>query len=418
VATCPARNKEEPRLKAITMRPKDDFKRQGVSNWEFFRHLPNPDRHTLRLGSVADVQFLEPLFEFGGACGGCGETPYLRLLSQLFGDRALIANATGCSSIYGGNLPTTPWCTNARERGPAWSNSLFEDNGEFGLGMRLGLDQQIAMARELVTRLSSRIGEHLARPLLESARGTEEEIERQRERVHTLRQVLRGESDPAARRLLELAEVLVKKSVWIVGGDGWAYDIGFGGLDQVAALGRDVNVLVLDTEIYSNTGGQMSKATPPAAVAKFAAAGKPTAKKDLAGMLTTYGTVYVARVAMGADDTHTVKVFHEAESFPGTAVIIAYSHCIGHGYDLSRGMEQQKAAVASGYWPLMRYDPRRRERGENPLQRDSKPPAIALEDYLYNETRFQMLRYSNPARAGELLHRAKEEVRRTWEEGI
>ncbi|MBD3345873.1 MAG: pyruvate:ferredoxin (flavodoxin) oxidoreductase [Chitinivibrionales bacterium] len=409
-AACPARNKSEPRLRAINMEPKEPYKEQGVRNWAFFLNIPDPDRRLLRAESIADVQFMKPLFEFHGACGGCGETPYLELMSRLFGDRALIANATGCSSIYGGNLPATPWCTNEHHQGPAWANSLFEDNGEFGFGMRCALDKQIDIAREFVGQLAPQIGNGTAQEILEESGTNEEAIERQRERVDKIRQVLQGSDDPKARRLLAVAEVLVRKTVWIVGGDGWAYDIGYGGLDHILSLGRDVNILVLDSEIYSNTGGQMSKATPMGAVAKFAAAGKPTAKKDLAAMAMTYGTAYVARVAMGANDTHTLKVFREAEAFPGTSLIIAYSHCIGQGFDLSKGMEQQKAAVASGYWPLMRYNPLLKKQGKNPLKLDSKPPSIPLEDYIYNETRYQMLRYSNPERAEAFLNSARDEV--------
>jgi len=363
---------------------------------------------------VKDIQLLQPLFEFSGACAGCGETPYLKLLSQLFGDRAIIANSTGCSSIYGGNLPTTPWTFNRQGRGPTWSNSLFEDNAEFGFGMRLALDKQLEHARELLVHLSSTIGEELVQALLNADQSTEAGIQQQRERVETLKERLEGLDIPEARDLISMADVLVTKSVWIVGGDGWAYDIGYGGLDHVLSLGRNVNVLVLDTEVYSNTGGQMSKATPRGVVAKFAAGGKPTPKKDLAMMAMTYGSIYVARVALGANDAQTVRAFLEAEAYEGPSLIIAYSHCIAHGYDLVYGMEQQKAAVLSGYWPLMRYNPDLLKEGKNPLQLDSKPPALPLEKYVYNEMRYRMLVRSDPGAAKRLLELAQEDVLARW----
>src|SRR4029450_8087687 len=371
--------------------------------------LPEADRHVLNAGQIKDVQLLEPLFEFSGACAGCGETPYLKLLSQLFGDRAVIANATGCSSIYGGNQPTTPWTINRDGRGPAWSNSLFEDNAEFGLGMRLALDKQAEYASELVTRLGAALGE-LGAALLGADQSTEAGIEAQRTRVAQLKESLRGLDEPAVRELGFLADALVKKSVWIVGGDGWAYDIGFGGLDHVLASGHKVNVLVLDTEVYSNTGGQMSKATPRGAVAKFAAGGKPGAKKDLALMAMTYGTVYVARVAMGGSDAQSLKAFREAEAYPGPSLIIAYSHCIAHGYDLRHGMDQQKAAVQSGHWPLFRYNPVMRKVGENPFRLDSPRPTIPFKDYAYNELRYRSLANTNPQVAEELLAVAQQVV--------
>jgi pyruvate-ferredoxin/flavodoxin oxidoreductase len=363
---------------------------------------------------VKDVQLLRPLFEFSGACSGCGETPYLKLMTQLFGDRILAANATGCSSIYSGNLPTTPYCQNAEGRGPTWSNSLFEDNAEFGLGMRLAIDKQNEYARELVWRLGFHIGEELAHALLNADQTTEPGIFAQRERVRLLKEKLASLKTAESRDLAGLADSLVKKSVWILGGDGWAYDIGYGGLDHVLASGRNVNVLVMDTEVYSNTGGQASKATPRGAVAKFAAGGKQVGKKDLAMMAVSYGSVYVARVAMGSSDMHTVKSFLEAEAYNGPSLIIAYSHCIAHGYDLAFGLEQQKAAVNSGYWPLFRYNPDLVAQNKNPFQLDSRAPSIALKDYIYNETRYTMLVKSNPDEAKRLLELAKEDVASHW----
>jgi pyruvate-ferredoxin/flavodoxin oxidoreductase len=372
------------------------------------------DRGALSLSVVKDTQLLQPLFEFSGACAGCGETPYIKLMTQLFGDRALVANATGCSSIFGGNLPTTPWTFNGDGRGPAWSNSLFEDNAEFGLGMRLALDKQTEYAHELLTRLSASIGDELVRGLLNANQATEAGIKQQRERVKLLKERLGGLNTPEARNLLSLADGLVKRTVWIVGGDGWAYDIGYGGLDHVLASGRNVNVLVLDTEVYSNTGGQASKATPRGAVAKFAAAGKPMPKKDLAMMAMTYGNIYVARVAMGGNDTQTVKAFLEAEAYEGPSLIVSYCHCIAHGYDMAHGLEQQKAAVLSGYWPLFRYNPDLVKEGKNPLQLDSKAPTLPLKDYVYNETRYTILARSKPEQARWLLEQAEEDVRTRW----
>jgi len=360
---------------------------------------------------VKGSQFLEPLFEYSGACEGCGETPYVKLLSQLFGDRALIGNATGCSSIYGGNLPTTPFATNRDGRGPAWSNSLFEDCSEFAFGFRLAADKQVEYARELIQRLAGQIGETLVDELLKADQSDEAGINAQRTRVVELRKHLAGIKSPEASRLDLIADYLVKKSIWAVGGDGWAYDIGYGGLDHVLAMGRDVNLLVLDTEVYSNTGGQQSKATPLGAVAKFAMGGKGIPKKDLAMLAMSYGSVYVARVAFGANDMQTVRAFLEADSYPGTSIIIAYSHCIAHGYDLSLGCEQQKLAVDSGHWPLVRFDPRRAQAGENPLRLDSKAPKIDLAKYIYNETRYRMLEGIDPARAKKLLEMAQREVR-------
>jgi pyruvate-ferredoxin/flavodoxin oxidoreductase len=412
VEVCPAKSKSEVRHRAIDMAPQPPLREAEARNWAFFLGLPQADRHQLNPGQVKDVQLLEPLFEFSGACAGCGETPYLKLVSQLFGDRALIANATGCSSIYGGSQPTTPWTFNRDGRGPAWANSLFEDNAEFGLGMRVALDAQATYARDLLFRLRGSLGD-LARELVEADQSTEAGIDAQRDRVVRLKALLNGGS-LEARELASVADVLVKKSVWIVGGDGWGYDIGYGGLDHVIASGQSVNVLLLDTEVYSNTGGQMSKSTPRAAVAKFAAGGKSTAKKDIARMVMTYGNAYVATVAMGASDSQTLRAFREAEAFDGPSLIIAYSHCIAHGYDLRHGMDQQKAAVLSGHWPLFRYDPRLLREGKNPLQLDSKAPSLPLEKYVYNETRYTMLAHSDPAAARRLLAHAHADVLDRW----
>ncbi len=413
VEVCPAKSKSEVRHRAINMAPQAPLREAETKNWAFFLDLPETDRGALNLGQVKDVQLLEPLFEFSGACAGCGETPYVKLLSQLFGDRALVANATGCSSIYGGSQPTTPWTQNRAGRGPAWANSLFEDNAEFGLGMRLALDKQEEYARDLLFLLREALGD-LGREVVEADQSTDAGVEAQRERVARLKARLAGSSGGAARDLASVADALVKKSVWIVGGDGWAYDIGSGGLDHVLASGTNVNVLVLDTEVYSNTGGQMSKATPRGAVAKFAAGGKPSPKKDLALMAMTYQNVYVARVAMGGNDAQTLRAFREAEAFDGPALIIAYSHCIAHGYDLRHGMDQQKAAVLSGHWPLLRFDPALVKEGKNPLQLDSKAPSLPLEKYVYNETRYTMLAHSDPAAAKRLLAEAQADVLAHW----
>jgi pyruvate-ferredoxin/flavodoxin oxidoreductase len=485
VDVCPARNKSEARLKAINMRPQAPLCEAERKNWEFFLSLPDLDRRTLTAASVRAMQALEPLFEFSGACAGCGETPYLKLLSQLFGDRLLVANATGCSSIYGGNLPTTPWAANKAGRGPAWANSLFEDNAEFGLGYRVSLDKQREFATELLQRLSSHVGEALARRILENKSRDEADIHEQREAVAELKKNLiaiiaqrdsfgaaqiaveelgapaslpasssksfAGEDagaprfmesgqpasasiqtrDPfpfskrenesqfdstarAARRLMAVADALVKKSVWIIGGDGWAYDIGFGGLDHVLASGRNVKVLVLDTEVYSNTGGQCSKATPRGAVAKFAAGGKPGGKKDLGLMAMTYGNVYVASVAMGAKDEHTLKAFLEAEAYDGPALIIAYSHCIAHGINMTTAMQNQKAVVNSGQWLLYRYNPERAVRGENPVQLDSQAPRTKVQEYLSRENRFKMLTKSKPEEARKYFEQAQHDVDMRW----
>jgi pyruvate-ferredoxin/flavodoxin oxidoreductase len=397
------------------MHPQFPLREEERANWDFFLKLPDIERRSaIEFNSVKNVQLLQPLFEFSGACAGCGETPYIRLLTQLFGDRAVIANATGCSSIYGGNLPTTPYTTNAEGRGPAWSNSLFEDNAEFGLGMRMAIDHQGAYAKELVNRLRAEIGEELAVNLLGADQSTEELIIAQREHVAELKAKLMGCDELEMRDLLTVSDALVKKSVWIVGGDGWAYDIGYGGLDHVLASGQNVNILVLDTEVYSNTGGQASKATPLGAVAKFAAGGKTTAKKDLGMMAIRYGNVYVAQIAMGANDTHTVKAFLEAEAHEGPSLIIAYSQCIAHGIDIAKGMHQQKLAVDSGHWPLYRYNPALADEGKNPFQLDSSDPKIPLSDYIYTEGRYRMLLQSDPGVAKFLLGQAQQAVGRRW----
>jgi pyruvate-ferredoxin/flavodoxin oxidoreductase len=414
VEICPAKSKSEVKHKAINMVAQPPIREAEAANWEFFLKIGETDRKALSPAQVKDVQLLQPLFEFSGACSGCGETPYIKLMTQLFGDRMMIANATGCSSIYGGNLPTTPYCTNAEGRGPSWSNSLFEDNAEFGLGMRLAVDKQNEYARELVWKLGFQIGEDLAHAILNADQKTEAGIHEQRERVKTLKAKLAGVDTPEARDLAALADALVKKSVWIVGGDGWAYDIGYGGLDHVLGSGRNVNILVLDTEVYSNTGGQASKSTPRGAVAKFAASGKQVGKKDLAMMAVSYGSVYVARIAMGSSDMHTVKAFLEAEAYNGPSLIIAYSHCIAHGYDLAHGLDQQKAAVNSGYWPLFRFNPDLVAQDKNPFQLDSRPASIPLKDYIYNETRYTMLAKSNPDEARRLLSLAQEDVAARW----
>ena len=409
VETCPVKDKSQVGRKALNMAPQPDLRESEAANWDYFLSLPEVDRTLINPNSIKNSQLLEPLFEFSGACAGCGETPYIKLLSQLFGDRTVIANATGCSSIYGGNLPTTPYTFNKDGRGPAWSNSLFEDNAEFGLGMRLTVDKQVEFARELVLLFSKELGRDLANDLLNADMSNEIGINQQRERVAKLKQKLAKHTDPRAKDLLSLADLLVKRSIWILGGDGWAYDIGYGGLDHVLASGRNVNVLVMDTEVYSNTGGQASKATPMAAIAKFAAEGKSLPKKDLGLIAMSYGYVYVARVAMGASDTQTLKAFIEAESYPGPSLIIAYSHCIAHGIDMTQGLNQQKLAVQSGLWPLLRYDPRLIELGQNPLSIDSKDPTIQPQEYMYNETRYRMLVQSDEARAEMLLKAVKKE---------
>jgi pyruvate-ferredoxin/flavodoxin oxidoreductase len=403
-------------LKAINMRPQVPLREAERANWDFFLGLPELDRRKVKPTTLRQQQLMQPLFEFSGACAGCGETPYIKMLSQLFGDRAVIANATGCSSIYGGNLPTTPYATNQCGRGPTWCNSLFEDNAEFGLGFRVSLDKQREFAAELVKKLAPQLGDNLITGLLLADQHDEAGIQEQRERVAILKRKLAVLTTPEARLLASLADTLVKRSVWILGGDGWAYDIGYGGLDHVLASGRDVNVLVMDTEVYSNTGGQMSKSTPRGAVAKFAAGGKPAGKKDLGLIAMTYGNIYVASVAMGAKDEHTLKAFVEAESYPGPSLIIAYSHCIAHGIalDLGVGARQQKAAVESGQWLLYRYDPRRAERGENPLQLDSAAARMKVQDYMLTENRFKMLTKSRPDEAKKFFAQAQADADRRW----
>ena len=414
VEVCPVKNKSDASKKAINMAPQAPLREPERDNWEYFLSLPEVDRSKLSHGQVKDLQLLQPLFEFSGACAGCGETPYIKLLTQLFGDRLYVANATGCSSIYGGNLPTTPYTHNAQGRGPTWSNSLFEDNAEFGFGMRTALDQQKSFAEMLVERLAAAIGAELAADIVGASQNTEPEIGAQRKRVEQLREKLAGNSSSDACNLLAIVDSLVRKSVWILGGDGWAYDIGFGGLDHVLGSGKNVNVLVLDTGVYSNTGGQASKSTPRGAVAKFAASGKPNSRKDLAMEAVSYGSVYVAQVALGSNDTHVVKAFQEAEAHDGPSIIIAYSSCIAHGYDLIHGLEQQKLAVQSGYWPLMRYNPSLRDTGKNPFQLDSKAPSIRLKEYAYREARYTMLARSNPDLAAKLLQEAQDDVEREW----
>ncbi len=421
VEVCPAADKKTGQ-RALELAPQRLLREAESANWNFFLSLPQVDRTTAKRNTVKGSQFLEPLFEFSGACSGCGETPYVKLATQLFGDRMVVANATGCSSIYGGNLPTTPWTTDACGRGPAWSNSLFEDNAEFGYGMRLTIDQLSHEARGLLDRLRPIAGDALAAAVLDAVQNDEQGIADQRDRVAALKKMLewslkrrpRGETADAERRLLSIADYLVKKSVWIMGGDGWAYDIGYGGLDHVLAAGRNVNVLVLDTEVYSNTGGQMSKATPRAAVAKFAAGGKPLAKKDLGLIAMTYGNIYVASVAMGANDAQTVKAFMEAEAYDGPSIIIAYGHCIAHGIDISQGLKQQANAVACGHWPLYRFDPRALAEGKNPLSLDSKPPKISFTDYAYQETRYRMLLSSDKKAAEQLAEQAQQDVTLRW----
>jgi pyruvate-ferredoxin/flavodoxin oxidoreductase len=432
VDVCPAKNKSQPERKAINMEPQLPLRDLERENWNFFLSLPNPDRQGLKINQIRQQQLQEPLFEFSGACGGCGETPYLKLLTQLFGDRAIIANATGCSSIYGGNLPTTPWTTNAEGKGPAWSNSLFEDNAEFGFGFRLSLDKQAEFAAELLQKLSAEIGDdNLVESILKQEQNTEADIYEQRERIellkHRLDKILANVEFSDATSLQNnnlkskiqnfksIADYLVKKSVWIVGGDGWAYDIDFGGLDHVLASGRNVNILVMDTEVYSNTGGQSSKATPRAAVAKFAASGKPAGKKDLGLIAMTYGNIYVASVALGARDEHTLKAFLEAEAYDGPSLIIAYSHCIAHGINMTTAMSHQKALVDSGRWLLYRYNPELQKEGKNPLQLDMRSPKQPVEQSMYQENRFKMLTKSKPPLAKRLLEEAQADVDARWQ---
>jgi pyruvate-ferredoxin/flavodoxin oxidoreductase len=411
----PARNKSETRLKAINMRSQADSRDAERQNWDFFSALPNRDRAHLSFENVRAMQVAEPLFEFSGACAGCGETPYIKLLTQLFGDRLLIANATGCSSIYGGNLPTTPYTAGADGLGPAWSNSLFEDAAEFGMGFRVSLDKQSQFAAELLRQVDGQLSPELIQEILTADQRDAAGVFAQRERVGRLKQELEKINSDAARQLLPVADTLVRKSVWIIGGDGWGYDIGYGGLDHVLASGCNVKVLLLDTEVYSNTGGQCSKATPLGAVAKFAAAGKRVTKKDLGLISMCYGNIYVASVAMGAKDEHTLKSFLEAEAYDGPALIIAYSHCIAHGINMTTAMQNQKAAVQSGQWLLYRYNPALVAKGENPLHIDSSAPKLPVTEYLKLENRFRMLSKSKPDEAKRLFDLAQENIQRRWQ---
>lgn len=414
VANCPVKAKEGSTDRPLTMVNQMEVRGPESDNWRFFLDIPEADRSKLNTDLVKDVQLLRPLFEFSGACSGCGETPYLKLLSALFGDRAMIANATGCSSIYSGNLPTTPWTVNEEGKGPSWSNSLFEDAAEFGLGFRLTLDKHAEYAAETLHNMRDQLGEELVEKILNAPQDTEEEIKSVERSVAELKARLEELDTEQAEELLSLADNLVKKSVWCVGGDGWAYDIGFGGLDHVIASGKNINLLVLDTEAYSNTGGQMSKATPLGAIAKFATAGKRQIKKDLALIAMSYGNVYVGRVALGANDAHTIKVFKEAEAYNGPSIIIAYSPCIAHGLNMVKGLDQQKKAVESGHWILMRYNPNLIKEGKNPLILDSKEPSIKLEDYIYNENRYRRLKSTEPELAEMLLKEQEEEIKKRW----
>ncbi|WP_265942767.1 pyruvate:ferredoxin (flavodoxin) oxidoreductase [Dechloromonas sp. A34] len=411
VEVCPIRDKSNVSRKALNMAEQAPRRAPEAENWEFFLKLPDYDRRLAKRGTVPGAMLLPPLFEFSGACVGCGETPYIRLATQLFGDRMLVANATGCSSIYGGNLPTTPYCTNAEGRGPAWNNSLFEDNAEFGLGMRLATDQLAEAARTQLKAMALEVGDALVEALLKAEQGSEAGIHEQRERVALLQAKLAHIATPAAAQLAALADYLIRRSVWIIGGDGWAYDIGFGGLDHVLSSGADVNILVLDTEVYSNTGGQNSKATPRGAVAKFAAGGQPNRKKDLARIAMDYENVFVAKVAYGAKDTHTLKAFLDAESYPGVSIIIAYSPCIAHGVDLSHNHRQQDLAVKAGHWPLLRYDPRLREQGRNPMSVDSAAPSIPFREFARNEARFTVLERQHPEAAERFMVQAEKDAK-------
>jgi pyruvate-ferredoxin/flavodoxin oxidoreductase len=414
VEVCPAKSKEESGKKAINMTWKADALDANKESLTFFETLPVNDRSRVDFSTIRGTQFLEPLFEFSGACAGCGETPYVKLVSQLFGDRLLVANATGCSSIYGGNLPTTPWAQNSEGRGPAWSNSLFEDNAEFGLGMRLAADKHLAVAHQLLMELSSEIGGELFDELVSAPQRTESEIRMQRQRVAALKERLTSVDSDAAKHLLSVADHLVRRSVWIIGGDGWAYDIGSSGVDHVMSTGRDVNILVLDTEVYSNTGGQASKSTPRGAVAKFANAGKQVGKKDLPLQAISYGNVYVARIAMGANPQQALLAFREAEAYAGPSLILAYSHCIAHGINMQNGLDQQARAVHCGHWPLLRFNPEVRQSGENPFVLDSPRPTLKLRDYADNELRYRMLTRTNPKAADQLMAVAQSDVDRRW----
>jgi pyruvate-ferredoxin/flavodoxin oxidoreductase len=415
VEVCPVKNKQETRLKAINMASQPPLRDTEKENWNFFLNIPDLDRRGVSVHTVKGSQMLRPLFEFSGACAGCGETPYVKLVSQLFGDRTIIANATGCSSIYGGNLPTTPWAQDENGRGPTWSNSLFEDNAEFGMGFRLTIDKHGEYARELLGKLKTDVGKDLTEALINADQSDEAGIYDQRDRVEELKKILEKSDKAEAKQLLSLADLLVKKSVWIMGGDGWAYDIGYGGLDHVFASGTNVNILVLDTEVYSNTGGQMSKATPRGAVAKFAYSGKPLKRKDLGRLAMSYGNVYVAQIAFGSSDAQTVRAIIEAEAYDGPSIIIAYSHCIAHGINMQYGLDQQKLAVDSGYWPLYRYNPDLIAEGKSPFTLDSKAPKIPFRNYAYNETRYKMLTKSHPEHAKKLIELAQEDVNEKWD---
>jgi len=410
VENCPAHSPSQFGVRAINMGEKAPILETERRNIAFFEKLPAPERQRVNFANVRGVQFLEPLFEFCGACAGCGETPYLKLISQLFGDRLQVANATGCSSIYGGNTPAHPWRANAEGRGVAWSNSLFEDNAEFGLGFRLAIDKQSDLARRLLTRLAPQVGEELKEALLKAEQRSESDFVAQRARVAALKEKLKAIDTAEAKMLLTLADVLVRRSVWIVGGDGWAYDIGYGGLDHVLAQGRDVNILVLDTEVYSNTGGQASKATPLGASAKFAAAGKHAPRKELAMQAIAYGNVYVAQIALGANAEQALIALREAEAYPGASLVLAYSQCIAHGIDMETGMQQAARATASGHWPLFRFDPTMRKSGLNPFRLDSPRPRIPFKDYAYRELRFKTLTRTRPTEAAEMLRQAQAEA--------
>lgn len=414
VGVCPSKNKQAAGLRAINMEEKAPGFEDEKNNIVFFESIPVNDTTNYDGTLVKDIQYMEPTFEFSGACSGCGETPYVKILSQLFGERMLVANATGCSSIYGGNLPSTPWTTNEHGRGPAWANSLFEDNAEFGFGYRLTMDKHTVFANEIIQRLGGKLGDTLVAEILAADQSTQTGIDNQRARVEAVKAKLKGDPSIDARQLLSIIDCLVKRSIWMIGGDGWAYDIGYGGLDHVLASGRDVNILVLDTEVYSNTGGQMSKATPRGAVAKFAAGGKELGKKDLGLLALSYGHVYVARVALGANPRQTLRAFIEAEQHPGPSLIIAYSHCIAHGIEMANGLKQQKLAVDSAHWPLYRFNPALHGTDKNPFSLDSKPPSIPLREYTYNEVRYRMLSHSHPEEAEKLLKLAEKDIKERW----
>lgn len=420
VEVCPVKNKSNVSLKAINMRPKAEVKEKANRDWNYFIDLPSmniTDQPEIAFNKTKETQLLDPYFEFSGACAGCGETPYLSLLTRLFGDRMVVANATGCSSIYGGNLPTTPWTTDSNRCGPAWNNSLFEDNAEFGLGMRLAIDKQWEIAKDLLWKSrGGALPEQLVDDLIQADQSTPDGVNKQKKRVEELEKRLNTKADPVSRRLRNYTKDLIKKSVWIIGGDGWAYDIGFGGLDHVIASGKNVNILVMDTEVYSNTGGQASKATGLGAIAKFAAGGKPTPKKNLGKIAMDYGYVYVAQVAMGANENQLIKAFQEAESYDGPSLVIAYSHCIAHGIDMSKGLHQQKLANETGYWPVYRFDPRLKEEGKNPFQLDSKPPKKPLRDYIYNEQRYRLLTQTNPRKAREYEQLSQQLIHDNWKD--